>query len=346
MSPVRTSAEDPQQLVLQAVYDDFHLNGVWPEFDRVDRRLRRAARIDVAQVAIGIPDTLLLTHAPRGLAPRGHDLMRLTIAGITRCDGGEEDMKLFFRALRWMARYEDKHDPESGQISVKVTRTMLAKGLRVPLRDAGRLCRLFELLNYERWGGVGSWHQTDGPNWALEVGRDVRHFLRVHSVDDFIETTAGWLGAQASRSDVAEPLGEPLTAIPEGSDSYIDERVFDLIKQAHGGRWDCTKLLALLGELDDNYRAGNTYAAHALLRAVLDHVPPLFGQSSFAQLVNNHSWGRTDGRYVKRLANFRDQADDVMHRQIARTPCLLTMVDMPARAAVNRFLIGCAAQLV
>ncbi|WP_349876179.1 hypothetical protein ABIH81_18740 [Micromonospora sp. HUAS YX12] len=343
MASVPTPAEDPQGAVLQALFDHFRSHGVWPEFDRVDRQLRRAARIDVAQVAVGIPDALLVTHAPRGITPRGHDLMRLTLAGIERCDGGEEDVELFLRALRWLARYEERHDPESGETSVTVTRAMLAKGLRVPLREAGRLRRLFELLYWERWGGEGSWRALDKDDWAVKVGRDVRYFLRVKSVEDFIEATEGWLGPQAPTA--VEPWHEPPAAMLEEAGRYIDERVFDLIKQAHGGRWDCTKLLVLLRELDDNYRAGNAYAAHALLRALLDHVPPLFGQSSFAQLVNNYPWGRTDRNYVKRLAGFRDQADDVMHRQIARIPCLLTMEDMPARAAVNRLLAGCAAQL-
>ncbi len=343
MASVPTLAKDPQRAVLQALYDHFRSDAVWPEFDHVDRQLRRAAKIDVARVAVGIPEVLLVTHAPRGVAPRGHDMMRLTLAGIERCDGGQDDVELFLRALRWLARYEEKHDPEPGETTVAVTRAMLAKGLRVPLREAGRLRRLFELLYWERWGGEGSWRALDSDNWHVRVGRDVRHFLRVRSVEDFLEAAAGWLGPDAST--VVEPRSEPSTASLEEAGSYIDERIFDLIKQAHGGRWDCTKLLVLLRELDDNYRAGNAYAAHALLRALLDHVPPLFGQSSFTQVVNNYPWGRTDGRYVKRLAAFRDQADDVMHRQITRTPCLLSMEDMPPRAAVNRLLAGCAAQL-
>ncbi len=343
MASVSTPAKDPHRAVLQALYDHFRSHGVWPEFDRVDRQLRRAAKIDVAQVAVGIPDMLLVTHAPRGIAPRGRDLMRLTLAGIERCDGGEEDVELFLRALRWLARYEEEHDPETGETTVTVTSAMLAKGLRVPLREAGRLGRLFELLYFERWGGEGSWRALDSDDWHVRVGRDVRHFSRVKSVEEFIEAREGWLAPQAPT--VAEPSSDPPTAMLGEAGGYIDERVFDLIKQAHGGQWDCTKLLVLLRELDDNYRAGNAYAAHALLRALLDHVPPLFGQSSFTQVANNHQWGRTDGKYVKRLVAFRDQADDVMHRQVAKIPCLLSMEDMPARAAVNRFLAGCADQL-
>jgi hypothetical protein len=337
--------KDLQRLVLQAVYDNFRRDGVWPEFDRIDRQLRRAAKVDVAQVATGIPGDLMMTNGPRGVPPRGHDLMRLTIAGIARCEGGQEDLDLFFHALRWMAQYEAKHDPEPGETSVKATRAMLAKALRVPARDAERLRRLFRLLNDERWGDVGSWHETSGQDWYVNVSRDVRYFRRVKSVDDFLAATTAWLAPSASTLAAADLPEEPSTKASVEYGSYIDERVFDLVKQANGGRWDCTKFLTLLRELDDNYRAGNAYAAHAMLRAVMDHVPPLFGEKTFEPVANNHPWGRTDSRYMKRLVHFRYQADDVMHRQISRVPCVLTLEDMPARAAVNRFLLGCIGQL-
>ncbi|NHO85142.1 hypothetical protein [Micromonospora sp. CMU55-4] len=343
MASALTPAREPQHAVLQALYDHFRSYAVWPEFDRVDRQLWRAMKIDVAQAVVDIPPTLLMTNAPRGVAPRGRDVMRLTLAGIQRCDGGRDDVELFLRTLRWLARYEDTHDPEPGETTVTVNRTMVSKALRVPLRDTGRLRRLSEMLYWERWGGEGSWRAPDGDDWSVKVGRDVRHFARVKSVEDFAKATTGWL-EPPSPPAIEFPSEKP-NATPNEPGSYIDERIFDLVKQAQGTRWDTTKLLELLRELNDNYRAGNAYAAHALLRALLDHVPPLFGQASFAQVANNHQWGRTDSRYVRRLVAFRDQADDAMHRQISKLPCLLSMEDMPARAAVNRLLAGCAHQL-
>ncbi|GAA0711734.1 hypothetical protein GCM10010199_09370 [Dactylosporangium roseum] len=311
----------------------------------MDRQLLRAAKVDVAQVAAQIPPDLMATDGPRGVPPRGHDRMRLTVAGIACCEGGREDLDLFFHALRWMAQHEARHYPEPGKTSVKVTRAMLAKALRIPARDAVRLRRLSVLLRDERWGSVGSWRSTDDQDWSVNVGRDVRYFRRVRSTDDFIAATTAWLEPVTVATPAADLPGAASPQSPAEHGSYVDERVFDLVRQSDGARWDCTKLLALLRELDDNYRAGNAYAAHALLRAVMDHIPPLFGETTFAPVANNHPWGKTDGRYMKRLVHFRDQADDVMHRQISRTPCVLTMEDMPARAAVNRFLLGCVSKL-
>ena len=100
--------------------------------------------------------------------------------------------------------------------------------------------------------------------------------------------------------------------------------------------------MQLLDELNGTYRAEDVYAPHMLLRAVLDHVPPLFGQPHFAGVVSTHGWGWTDRRYMQRLATFRDQADDALHRQVARGRDVLSAHDMPPAVAVNRLLLACA----
>lgn len=62
---------------------------------------------------------------------------------------------------------------------------------------------------------------------------------------------------------------------------------------------DPAKLARLIEELNDNYARENAYAAHALLRAILDHIPPMLGCAGFRAVVSNHSWGRTDKNYAR-----------------------------------------------
>lgn len=103
-----------------------------------------------------------------------------------------------------------------------------------------------------------------------------------------------------------------------------------------------TKLLRLIDELNDNWARGNVYAAHALLRAILDHIPPMLRCGSFAAVPSNYQWSRTDKVYMGKLLDFRTQADDALHRQISRKPDLLSLDDMPSRTWVNRLLQECA----
>lgn len=127
---------------------------------------------------------------------------------------------------------------------------------------------------------------------------------------------------------------------PEGS--YIDAQVIVAIKAREGtDRFDRSKLLRLIEELNDNYLRGNGYAVHALLRAILDHIPPLLGCADFASPVSNYRWNRTDRSYMRKLLDFKLQADDVLHRQISGKADLLSLDDVPPRAWVNRLLQEC-----
>ncbi len=108
---------------------------------------------------------------------------------------------------------------------------------------------------------------------------------------------------------------------------------------------DVAKLLALVEELNDNYAWKNTYAAHALLRAILDHIPTILGCAGFQAVANNYPWTQTDKRYMRKLLDFRNQADDALHRQISVKADVLAFDDMPARVCVNRLLQECASCL-
>ncbi len=121
--------------------------------------------------------------------------------------------------------------------------------------------------------------------------------------------------------------------------TYVDAQVVASISaRADMPQFDCTKLLKLISELNDNYSHGSAYTAHVLLRAILDHIPPTFGCADFTAVVNNYRWSRTDKAYMRKLLDFKLQADDVLHRQISHKPDLLSLDDMPARAWVNRLL--------
>jgi len=120
-----------------------------------------------------------------------------------------------------------------------------------------------------------------------------------------------------------------------------DVTIDGVVQAAEAVRLSTDKLAALLKELNDNYSRGNSYACHALLRAVLDHVPPMFGFQSFEQVANSFPWGRTDRRYMRRLVDFRLQADDALHRQISSQKAHLTLDDLPPSVWLRRLLAGC-----
>ena len=178
-----------------------------------------------------------------------------------------------------------------------------------------------------------AWWANDNKSQALAWRAAGWHVASVNQSSGHGVFARGVKGGSSSAGQRAQPM----------KGSYIDAQVIAAIKAQEGtDRFDRSKLLRLIDELNDNHGRANGYAAHALLRAILDHIPPLLGSADFAATVNNYRWSRTDRVYMRRLLDFRLQADDVLHRQISGKADLLSLEDVPPRAWVNRLLQECA----
>ncbi|MGY5015121.1 hypothetical protein ACWCY6_44965 [Streptomyces sp. 900105755] len=79
---------------------------------------------------------------------------------------------------------------------------------------------------------------------------------------------------------------------------------------------------------------------HMLLRAILDHVPPVFGAHNFEQLASSppQAWKQTDKDYLRQLKNFKPQGHDALHRQIRESADLIKMGYMPPQAWLEALL--------
>ncbi len=127
----------------------------------------------------------------------------------------------------------------------------------------------------------------------------------------------------------------------EQSTVYIDQKIIEgFIKKKDS--FNYKKLVRLLGELNSSYAAGYPYSSSMLVRAVFDHIPPLLGHNSFEEVVNGYAWSRTDKEYMKRLLDFKKDADDALHRQISEDQDLLEIGNLPNSNRVNRLLQECS----
>ncbi|WP_459752929.1 hypothetical protein [Streptomyces sennicomposti] len=199
-----------------------------------------------------------------------------------------------------------------------------------------------DLLSYEPGISTGGVHLGDG-SWEREVTRSVWQFRHVHTVEDYIEKTCEIVAKNAAQyAPVAAVEEEAALVIAEPERApYIDlDLLDDLDQAAQKTSWKVHKLIALCRELNDNYVAGNPYACAALIRAILDHIPPVFGHQDFKQVAAQHVFAvkRTDKAHAQRLAAFKDIADDVMHRPVSATVPVISMSDLPEPARLNAVL--------
>jgi len=67
--------------------------------------------------------------------------------------------------------------------------------------------------------------------------------------------------------------------------AFLNEDVLIQLKAIKGEQLDFTKLVKMCEELNDAYGRGNYISSVLLLRAILNHVPPVFGKTTFSEVV-------------------------------------------------------------
>jgi hypothetical protein len=127
--------------------------------------------------------------------------------------------------------------------------------------------------------------------------------------------------ATAAREAIPEEMAK--AGNPKGAYVHPD-RLKELQTIEHHD-FDLRKLLQLLEELDLSFRTGCYLAAAMLVRAVLDHVPPIFGVKTFAEIANNYAGTRSFRESMLNLDNSsRRIADQHLHGQIRSSETLPT----------------------
>ena len=354
-----SQVEEQRKAVIQVVYDHFCARGIWPTFDQIDRPLRRAG-IDPVRIIKEMPGMYMPPNSGR-IEPASSDEIRLTIQGIALADGGMEDVDRFLRLLPWLAKMELNFEPSStgDDQTLRVSRAEIVNFLG--LDEASTVPgRVYAILKQERWGGGGS--SSSGRDYTISVRRDVSRFSRVASLEDYITVLAerdreneapaaitrfGSLMFTKLNSAAWGGEAQPEAPAKEASDEdFVASAVVFSIKQnSIEAKFECSKLIFLIDELNRNYVERRTYATHALLRAILDHIPPILGFRTFDEVANNYSWTRTDKQYMAKLKDFRTQADDALHRTISRKIDILRFDDLPGAVGFNVLLQECADKL-
>jgi hypothetical protein len=100
--------------------------------------------------------------------------------------------------------------------------------------------------------------------------------------------------------------------------TYVDKSRIAELKQVRSLSFDVTRLIVLCEELNRCFASNSFCATAALVRAVTDHVPPIFGARTFAEVTNNVG-GKSIKASLHRLeTSSRHIADSVLHQQIRK----------------------------
>lgn len=111
----------------------------------------------------------------------------------------------------------------------------------------------------------------------------------------------------------------------EGVEEYIDQQRIDELRNIKADDFDLSKLIALCVELNQCY-ANECYMAVAMLvRAIMDHVPPIFNCATFTEVENNYAGSKSfKGSMGSLDKSLRKIADAHLHQQIRKSETIPT----------------------
>lgn len=344
-----------QDVLLRAMATQYLAAGIWPTWDFLQDHLD-GYDLDAETALRSLPRVGLNSRTygyTSALTPglNGPDRIRLTIAASVVVPEWQELVGVpFLRALHHMIKVYAETPRSPDEVTSPLLRSEDLQRA-VPSLPPWVLRDFIDFVSFEVGLSVkGVSCAPDRSSWAVGITRSVRRFRGVNTVDDYVDTqctaTVEWARECLPAAPVPH-LGEVLLSQAVGiraeqSDCgpYVDAGLLaDLEEVGKMTTWSLDKVCGLVYELNANFSARHPYACQALVRAIIDHIPPAFGQKGFAGVVSSHSWGSaTDKAHAKRLSEYRSVGDDVMHRQIRNDPSLITMDDVPPRTQLNAVL--------
>jgi hypothetical protein len=121
--------------------------------------------------------------------------------------------------------------------------------------------------------------------------------------------------------------------------SFVDEVRLRELRELPAVNWDLTRLVRLCEELNESFADGSYHAVAFLTRAVLDHVPPIFGCANFAAVANNYAGSKSFRHAMQSLDSFaRKIADGQLHQQVRGQEVLPTIAQVNCSSALDLLL--------
>lgn len=112
----------------------------------------------------------------------------------------------------------------------------------------------------------------------------------------------------------------------DGSDTknsyYIENSTILALSGLKSEKYDLTNLIKMCKELNDNYSLNNYLACGMLIRAILDHVPPIFNKKIFAEVANSYGTKSFKDIILPLEDSARKISDSYLHNPIRKKEIL------------------------
>ncbi len=123
------------------------------------------------------------------------------------------------------------------------------------------------------------------------------------------------------------------------TDQYIATNRINELIELETEKYDLTKLIQLLHEINVSSSNQMFLSIAMQVRAVIDHVPPIFNCKNFQEVANNYKGSRSFKKSMQYLQNsLRNVADSYLHTQIRRSEVIPAANQVDFKADIDVLL--------
>jgi hypothetical protein len=109
----------------------------------------------------------------------------------------------------------------------------------------------------------------------------------------------------------------------ERVDTYVNKKRITELRELKSPKFDLSKLIRMCEEINSNWRDENYFTVGLLLRAIINHVPPIFGTyTTFDQAVAGYGNKSFKGAMEQLNKSLRSIADGYNHHLIGKKETL------------------------
>jgi integrase len=157
-----------------------------------------------------------------------------------------------------------------------------------------------------------------------ELGLSKSPFARNYTINHYARIRDNSISVDYS------PLDKKIKSKTKVKNSYISITKIRKMELINNTLYDFSKAIEILNQINQAYDSNMNFTVGILVRAFIDHIPPIFNCKNFAEVANNYNGTSSFKKLMKKLQDsLRNISDSFLHIQIRKNE------ELPSHNQVN-----------
>lgn len=307
---------DSERMAILFLWTKFQEERKWPSLKRSRKNIKDSIDSNADKVLKNLQPVFMIN--PQNGSRE--EVCKLTLLGVFSIEKHRDEVAGVLCRYFDILKNRFNQNPDFKQITSKELENYFSK------EELSMLAVLIHMTHF--WSGLSG--VTDDANsntdWSVDIPRNIEELDDCNSSEEFlILLLSKFIENHKSEMNRYATMAlwqvSPRVSAPSlyQLDYYVStNHLSELYSISEFTSWDLKKLIRLLEEINETYQRGNLFACAMLLRAVIDHVPPIWGKKSFNE-VTSHLTGISNKRQLERLEkSLRNVSDGALHKHIRK----------------------------